>query len=164
MARRTNRVARGLAAVLAVVMVGGLVRGVSLLRRWHPFDLDYSKLPPKLAFTLVFRRSAPPGVTDIQVAGIAWLGGRDIWMRFRATDEAVKLLARGSGPVSTAKEPCIGTAPVHEADLGKVHWEDVDRIHRPLCYKIDPPLNHTGWVQLIYDRQRHLAFAHLYDI
>src|SRR5437773_2744731 len=107
MQRKSNRPAWGLVLVLAVVVLMALlVLGVSLLRRCHPFDRDYSELPPKLAFRQVFQRSVLPGVTDIQVAGYAWLGGRDIWMQFRATDEAVKLLTGGSRPVSTAREPC----------------------------------------------------------
>jgi hypothetical protein len=165
MAKRTKMIARGRTAALGVVVLATLlVIGVSRLRRWHPFDQDYSELPPERAFALVFRQAVPPGVTDIQAAGPAWLGGRDIWMRFRASEAAVKLLTGGSRPVSTEKEPCIGTAPVHEADLRKMGWGDVDRIRHPLCYEIDPPWNLTGWIQLIYDRQRHLVFAHLYDI
>lgn len=162
MRKRTSILALGFVWLLVWVVL--LTAAISLLRRWHPFDQDYSELPPKLAFERVFRRSVPPGLMDIKAAGHAWTAGRDIWMRFRATDAAVKLLTNGSKPFSPESSFCIDTSRLQEAAPRQVHWEDVLRIRDPRCYNIDPPPNQTGCITLIPDRQRHLVYVYLHDI
>lgn len=59
MAKQSNRAAWRLAGLLAIlVLIGSADLGFSLLRRWHPFDQDYSELPPQRAFDLAIASDA----------------------------------------------------------------------------------------------------------
>src|SRR5687768_6663627 len=57
---------------------------------------DCATRPPQEAFENVFGHPPPPGVSDLVAAGRIWPGGRDVYLRFRASDEAIQLLTRKS--------------------------------------------------------------------
>jgi hypothetical protein len=177
MAKRTNPVAWGLVVVL---LAGVVLVACSLV--WmvvRPFaHLEHvcTTMPPLQVFENVFGRPPPSGVSDIRAAGRIWLGGRDVYLRFQATDEAIQRLTRGSQRTVGDRETneCIQSTRMEDRLVGDhrwmrwkewVHWDEVERIQKPECYSLLPYAPSTvPNITLIVDRSRHLIYVYLYDI
>jgi hypothetical protein len=169
MSKRTNQAAWVLAATLAVAI---LLLGARHFR----FREDCADMPPLQVFANVFGHPPPPGLWDIRAAGRIWLGGRNVYLRFSATDDAIRSLTRGSQRVVGAQSihDCIASTRMGLQVPGdarsvrwkvRVRWDQIDRIKRPECYALSP---HAPCmvpdITLIVDRSRHLVYVYLFDI
>jgi hypothetical protein len=164
---------RGLAA-LAMVTVAWIAWGLSVVA--HVFtETDCADRPAAQVFQNVFDRPVPPGITGLLAAGRIWLGGRDVYLRFKGTDEAIRLLTRGGKRVPDAEvRECIeGTRMEERLQRDRrwvrwketVYWGEVDRIAKPECYELLPKApSTTPHISLILDRSRSLVYVYLFDI
>jgi hypothetical protein len=170
MSKRTSPMTWGLVAVVATTTV--------LLQPYCVFwvftqgfaGLDCAEMPPLRVFENVFGHPPPPGLWDIRAAGYMCLGGRDVFLRCSATDDAIRSLTGGSQPVVGAEniEQCIENTRMefrvprdHRLALWKqrVRWDEIKRIANPVCYELPPKPLTDPFLTLIVDRSRHLVYV-----
>jgi hypothetical protein len=178
----SDRVRTWLAFAVLLLWVIGILAAVPLSLKWWLFGPnsgmgDYTKKSPEKAFRRVFERPAPPGVSDIRAAGQVWLGGRNVWLRFRATDPAIRSLmavAKRETDAQSIRQTIDGlqmevaltaTHPDLRRWRSHVCWDEVRRIEDPESYFIHPRApSSTPNITLIIDRKRHLVYVYLFDI
>jgi hypothetical protein len=172
---KTNRLAWCFTAILALLLTCSFV-WVSQFVSGLFAEKDCSTLPPPQVFKNVFGRLPPSGISGIRAAGRIWLGGRNVYLRLRATDEAIHSLIQGSIRVADRKEirECVEGLRMEVALRGddrwkrwKQHvlWDEVPRISRPECYYLLPEApSSTPDVTIIVDRAEYLVYVYLFGI
>lgn len=170
-----NRMKWGWSALLTGVL---LLLGCSLWGGCRSLgsylNRDCATRPPSEAFENVFGYSPPPGVSDLLAAGRIWPGGRDVYLRFRATDEAIRQLTKDSVRAVGVREIQLGIASTRMEDRlqgdprqarwkAAVRWDEVERIQKPECYSVRP-YSHSPRIILIVDPSHNLVYGYLYDI
>ncbi|HEV3050548.1 MAG TPA: hypothetical protein VGX50_09580 [Longimicrobium sp.] len=86
-----------LALAATVGLAAGMVYGYQQIR--NSLDTNEDQCPPDMAFKRVFHRPAPAGVWNLRAAGAALPGGGHLFLRFQASDEAIREQTAGSkGP------------------------------------------------------------------
>jgi hypothetical protein len=175
MSQRTNQVAWIFAATLAAAVLLLAVRHLAGVVNHH-FTTDCADMPPLRVFENVFGHPPPPGLWDIRAAGCIYLGGRDVFLRCSATDDAIRSLTSGSKPAVGPKniEQCIESTRMeltipHDPRLARwkqrAHWHEIERIAKPECYELPPPRQSVSpTLTLIVDRSRHLVYVCFTDI
>ena len=160
-----------------------LVLALLLLLAWRWFDnwpwrADYSTRPAAKVFQEVMGQPVPKGLSQLRIAGRHYLLKKWVWMRFRATDEAVKSLLREHSAVD---EP-LDEASTHRAinrtqrsgnerwnkyddeDRKLVRWEDVGHLTKRQVYELSS--NGKGWLWdgvMIVDRKRELVYLYAHS-
>jgi hypothetical protein len=164
----------GLAAIV-VALVFWVGWGLSVVSR-ELREKDCANMPAVEVFENVFDHPPPPGITELRAAGRIWLGGRDVYLRFNATDEAIRRLTKGSKRTVDAAgiQECIEGTRMEWRLQGdrrwvrwkeRVRWDEVDRIPKPQCYGLLPAApSATPHITIIVDRSRHLVYVYLFDI
>jgi hypothetical protein len=139
-------------------------------------ERDCAAMPPPEVFQNVFGQSPPGGVSDILSAGRIWMGGRNVYLRFRATDDAIRYVTRQSRRTVDRKaiQECVESTRMGLQLRGdprwipwyaRVRWGEVLHIPKPECYSSLPSApSPTPDVTIIVDRSRHLVYVYLYDI
>jgi hypothetical protein len=160
---------------LALAVVLGLVFAVWGWLRDLPYrgGPDYSAMPPSQAFESILGYPPPPGVTNLRVAGHAFLGSKyRAWMSFDVTDAALRSLLKDD----TYDDAYTGTEaknmlqkefrPSGHRDIEHmqhVKWSEVSKIEKPEVYLfgqiLDGSFVWAGW--MIVDRKRHRAYVKL---
>jgi hypothetical protein len=86
-----------LAKVAIPLILAGMVLGLCLssVRMFAFMQRDYNHLPPAQAFEYFFQRPLPADVRELAAAGESWMGGSNVWLRFRASPETLRSLTVG---------------------------------------------------------------------
>jgi hypothetical protein len=132
-------------------------------------DFRCNDHPPGETFTRYFG-PVPAGVWDVRATGYSNIGGAAVWMRFRATPDALPSLTRGykklapkeareaarslmeAGTISQPEKEPPGLPEEHRA-----HWEGIRKIRSPQAYE---KLHEYGGISdtLVLDRERMLVY------
>jgi hypothetical protein len=172
----TDRMKWGGSALLAAVLLS-LVCGVWVSRRSvrpKVVGRDCAKRSPLEAFGTVFGFSPPPGVSDVSAAGRIWPDRWSVFLRFRATDDAIGRLTKGNMPAGARQILAnIETERKEDRLLGKSHlkwreegpgWDEVKRIRKPECYFLLRQAHaSTPSLGVIVDRARHLVYVYSFN-
>jgi hypothetical protein len=156
-----------------VLIVGGNVFAV-LLFGWGcfrasedvMFGADFSQRPPADVFQMVFGRPVPDGVTDLRAAGRVYFLKEWVWMRFHATDAALKSLTEGEAPEEVGmlpRENWSANSRYDEVDKRHVGWEAIRSITRPEFYYCGhpPAQGSVQWFgSFVVDRANHTVYVH----
>lgn len=146
---------------------------------WHE---DFHDLPPQTIFREVMGRPVPAGVSDLRVVARSYSIKGWVWMRFRATDGAIKSLAEQPILYDDDPEPSKRRAVAdalsatlwsanhkYDAeDMASVNWSEVSAILKPEFYQAGRNSETWGsgvrfpmWLgSMIVDRQNHLVYIH----
>jgi hypothetical protein len=162
--------------VTAVVLLIPLALGYSVwwfVRFGPKLAQDCADTAPAEVFENVFGHPPPPGLDGSRAAGRIWPGGRDIFLRMRATNAAIHGLIQGCQRDSDAKRRIddlsmdLRVGGDHRLPRWKerVQWDEIAHIQKPECYTFwgrspSPSAN----VTLIVDRARQLVYVYLYDV
>ncbi|UCH33261.1 MAG: hypothetical protein JSV65_11835 [Armatimonadota bacterium] len=135
---------------------------------------DYGADPPAEVFRKVFRQPLPHGVSDLVVAGHGMGQGHVVFMRFRATDEALdNFLARAS---RDDKEMYMHAVPEalrtrvprrefesrdwYERDAWKTRVDEPLRIADAEYYWFDASQYGGGWIgSIAVHRERNVVYV-----
>jgi hypothetical protein len=168
---RASGIASCLVVSLAFALLLASVLIVSSIMVWRSFRDspmgDWATKPPSRAFEWVFGRPVPLGVSGIRASGQVSIGGRDVWLRFSATDEALRSLTHACQRISDrdGMESCRMEWRLGEAAPRQIHWGAVRRIRNPECYSLPPKAPAIlPDITLVVDRRHHLVYVHLFDI
>lgn len=148
----------------ALVVVAALSFGAVALSRARSVKTDYSTKPPEQVFEMVLNQPVPPGVSDIRVAGFAFLTQAEVWMRFSATNDAIVSLmeSRTTDRIGPKDELVWVTKErvEHDPDARAVGWDEVLHLKRIKAYQYDFVPAGTGWVgAFIVDRANSMVYV-----
>ena len=153
--------------LIALVWAAGtwLPDGLQLLQE-GPFRHDYSRRKPEEAFELLFHRPVPADVRDLAAAGECWIGGSNVWLRFRSSPKTIqelKSVAVEEAPWRRG-EDVIRDDPSSLIRYGvweRLGWNQVWKLRRAEYYHIGegPPST-----EFLVDRDTGMVYAFYYGI
>ena len=156
--------------ILGFVSIFALVLIIVTLNRkvWH---IDYSQEPPGKSFRRAMGQAIPDGVSNLKIAGRAYLWKHWVWMSFSASDEAItKIVTRDRARTASfngvearnqLKEKSSSHPKYDQADMELVGWQNVTKIANPEVFLIGH--GKEGWLwfaNVIVDRKNHKVYVH----
>jgi hypothetical protein len=129
---------------------------------------DVNRKAPNDVYDMIFTTRPPIGVTDIRATGridwkLAWA-----WMRFKADEHTMRMLASGQTPVSISEERVDlakhwSVQDTYDAiDQRRIGWSDVYRIAHPDSYEIwsrTSDQTSTWFGLMVFDHSKHEVFV-----
>ena len=137
-----------LAATLVLGYAGFLALFGNLLPAWAgpwsdgPLRTRFARRPPAEAYERVFNTPVPADVTNLRATGEVWLGGMNIWLRFRAGKKTIQALTGGG-----KGDPAVDMLN---------HWK-FEEIAAQL--KNHDPDDHVQWDEVFRARKRVRSFS-----
>ena len=135
----------------------------SVFKGLRPTDL--STLPPAKIFPKILNQPLPLGISDVQVAGHSSLSGT-VWMKFGATDAAIKALL--SSPKLEVEEPeaelqwAMPQQVLEDEKARAVGWEEVLQLRKIESHRFHfAPYRGSGWAgEIVVDRNKNVLYVH----
>ena len=132
------------------------------------FRYDCDRHSPTRTMRMLLHE-VPPGVSDIRAAGDIWIAGAFVFMRFRATDEALRDLTRDfkrcAAPSTERLQEVAGWQEhwsqgkmplARDGEEHQVHWRGLQSIAHPAEFHRAPGNGSEDY--FILDRDRHLVY------
>jgi hypothetical protein len=125
--------------------------------------MNYSSEPPDRVFQLILKQPVPGGVSNLHIAGHGVMMGHTVWMKFSATDAAIRQLTKGVEPAYTDLESSSSRSSRQRIMSDKyarsVGWEEVLRLKQVEFYTFDFAPGGSGWVgDIVVDRKKHQVY------
>lgn len=148
---------RWISAVCVLLLAGRWAIG----RLTASMVTDYGAMPRAVAFERICRRPPPDGMSDIRVAGHAFLAA-EVWIRCRATDAAIQSILGEENRVDKGMfRACCGPERWNEEEPRSIGFAEVATIRRPEYFEFYPTRDGSGWVGVAaVDRQRHMLYVY----
>lgn len=127
---------------------------------------DYSQDAPAVVFKRVTNLPISRGVSNLKVTGHSFFIKHWVWMRFQATDTAIKTLIGNAEKESNTKllqSSFAGREDYNnDQDQQAVGWDEVFQIKNPELYEWYSLHGSAGfWYGvLVVDRRRNLVYIH----
>lgn len=125
----------------------------------------YDSRPPELAFKEAFHRPVPADVRALVAAGESSLGGSNVWLRFQASPETIRMLTAGAAQVAPwkrdegmANEPSLLIRYNVPDRLG---WRSVWTLSKGDYLEQGTP---EHYIQIAVDRKTSTVYAFYYSI
>ena len=148
----------GIVVLLAGLSIAGLLAIGRQFRR--DFGGQVAEFTPREVFARAMGRPAPPGVSDIRAAGDFGLGGANVWLRFQATPQAIRILTRNAPRASTEwLDSATFPSPGYDQQKRRIGWNQVMQVRRPEAYDLTSRIGGTARF-LLDDRPRGTAYVY----
>lgn len=161
--------------VAIVVLSWGIFWGiVPKLLRLAAYDTKFHEQPSRVVYQKVFQQPPPPGITDLRVSARHYFIKCWAWMRFQATDDALKTLIGNNERLDPAEAERYAQSlrmtpdtSYNADDEQAVGWKPVYSLTEPEMYLIWPGDHNSyeksgGWmwyVLLVVDRKTHTVYV-----
>ena len=126
--------------------------------------IDYADQPPAQVFAMVLNQPVPQGVSALRVSGRGFGQGHEVWMRFHATNAAIKALL--STPKLEVQEPeaeLQWTMPrqvLEDEKARAVGWEEVLQLRKIESHQFRFANSNGGWVgEIVVDRDKNVVYV-----
>jgi hypothetical protein len=126
---------------------------------------DYGALPPAEVFQRVLRQPVPEGVSDLRVAGHAFVQGHQVWMRFRVAPSALKTLFPQTAAPSdwrsrtSWRSEGLDAHWLMQPQPCSIQWDEVIRAPRPEQYHFSATEQGQGWYGFfVLDRKEGIVY------
>ncbi|MFN3653598.1 MAG: hypothetical protein ACK47B_28805 [Armatimonadota bacterium] len=131
-------------------------------------ETDYSRRAPSRAFQDIFKRPAPAGVTDLRAIGMKWIGGANVWLRYRAKRGTLAEILQGFSSTGTVGGPDLSKSDIwHPTRLGfdpaeRLEWDQLYRAKRIETYSRGEPGMNS--VEVYVDRSSDTVYLFEFGI
>jgi hypothetical protein len=144
--------------ILSAMVLGLCLSGVHI---FASMQRDYNHLPPAQAFEYFIQRPLPLDVRELAAAGESWVGGSNVWLRFRASPETLHSLTAGVTKTSPWKR---GEGSIRDEPCTLIRYDVLDRTGWNAVWKLrNADYYTTGreqfYTEFVIDRETGTVYA-----
>lgn len=154
-------------SLIALVWAAGVwLPGCFQVLQEGPLRHDYNRRKPEEAFEYLFHRPVPADVQDLAAAGESWIGGSNVWLRFRSSSKTIqelKSVAEKAAPWKRGEDVIRDDAStlIRYGVWERLGWNRVWKLRNAEYFHIGEGPSST---EFVIDRETGTVYAFYYSI